>query len=78
MPIAAVTPPGTTTAPRPLLVFLHGFGGNQDSSLVGAMFAALAALGPRAPDVVFPYGGDRLLLARPRRRRLGLLRDAAR
>src|SRR5262249_38572658 len=23
-----------------------------------AMFAALARLGPRAPDVVFPYGGD--------------------
>jgi S-formylglutathione hydrolase FrmB len=57
MPVAAVIPAGTTSRPRPLLVFLHGFGGNQDSSLVATMFAALARLGTRAPDVVFPYGG---------------------
>jgi len=57
MQVAAVVPAGTTAAPRPLLVFLHGFGGNQDSSLVGPMFAALAKLGSRAPDIVFPYGG---------------------
>ena len=57
MPVAAVVPPGTTTRPRPLLVFLHGYGANQDSYLSDAMFAALAQLGAQAPDVVFPYGG---------------------
>jgi len=57
MPVTAVVPAGASTAPRPLLVFLHGFGGNQDSSLVAPLFAALARLGARAPDIVFPYGG---------------------
>jgi hypothetical protein len=40
-----------------LLVFLHGKGEDQNSNLDDAMFAALARLGSRAPDVVFPYGG---------------------
>jgi S-formylglutathione hydrolase FrmB len=53
----AVEPPGGGEG-RPLLVFLHGKGGNQESNLVSQMFAALAALGRRAPDVVFPYGGE--------------------
>ncbi len=57
MPVAAVVPAGSTTGPRPLLVFLHGYGANQDSYLTDAMFAALARLGAAAPDVVFPYGG---------------------
>jgi len=57
MPVAAVIPAGSTTRPRPLLVFLHGYGANQDSYLTDAMFAALARLGTQAPDVVFPYGG---------------------
>jgi S-formylglutathione hydrolase FrmB len=57
MPVAAVIPEGAAGAERPLLVFLHGKGGNQDSSLGDALFAALARLGSRAPDVVFPYGG---------------------
>ena len=57
MPVAAVIPAGSTTRPRPLLVFLHGYGANQDSYLTDAMFAALARLGAQAPDVVFPYGG---------------------
>jgi len=56
MPVAAVIPAGSTTRPRPLLVFLHGYGANQDSYLTDAMFAALAQLGAQAPDVVFPYG----------------------
>jgi S-formylglutathione hydrolase FrmB len=44
---------------RPLLVFLHGRGGSEEESNVnGAFFSALAALGARAPDVVFPNGGD--------------------
>jgi S-formylglutathione hydrolase FrmB len=44
---------------RPLLVFLHGRGGAQEESNANsAFFGALAALGARAPDVVFPNGGD--------------------
>ena len=57
MPVAAVIPAGSTARPRPLLVFLHGYGANQNSYLTDAMFAALARLGAQAPDVVFPYGG---------------------
>lgn len=54
--VAAVIPAGGGV--RPLLVLLHGKGGDQDSELNDAMFAALAALGRSAPDVVFPYGGQ--------------------
>jgi S-formylglutathione hydrolase FrmB len=43
---------------RPLLVFLHGRGMTEDGSLNAQMFAALAGLGDRAPDIVFPDGGD--------------------
>ena len=43
---------------RPLLVFLHGRGGNESSSLRKPMFDALKALGTRAPIVAFPDGGD--------------------
>jgi enterochelin esterase-like enzyme len=57
LPVAAVVPAGSTEGRRPLLVFLHGKGGDENSELDDAMFAALAGLGPRAPDVVFPYGG---------------------
>ena len=54
----AVQAPGSSAAGRPLLVFLHGKGEDQESNLVGGMFAALAELGPNAPDVVFPDGGE--------------------
>ena len=57
LPVAAVVPPGKSAGPRPLLVFLHGKGEDENSYLDDAMFAALARLGPRAPDVAFPYGG---------------------
>jgi S-formylglutathione hydrolase FrmB len=57
LPVTAVVPAGTTAGRRPLLVFLHGKGEDQDSNLDDAMFAALARLGARAPDVVFPSGG---------------------
>ena len=57
LPVAAVVPPGESAGPRPLLVFLHGKGEDENSYLDDAMYAALARLGPRAPDVVFPYGG---------------------
>jgi S-formylglutathione hydrolase FrmB len=55
---AAVTPAGGSGAGRSLLVFLHGKGENEDSNLSGQFFAALAQLGSRAPDVVFPDGGE--------------------
>ncbi len=54
----AVIPPGSSGAARPLLVFLHGKGENEDSNLSGQFFAALAQLGSRAPDVVFPDGTE--------------------
>ena len=57
LPVAGVIPAGSSGEQRPLLVFLHGKGGNQNSGLNGAMFTALARLGARAPDIVFPYGG---------------------
>jgi S-formylglutathione hydrolase FrmB len=41
----------------PLLVFLHGRDGDQESGLVDQMFAALDGLGDRAPVVAFPDGG---------------------
>jgi S-formylglutathione hydrolase FrmB len=52
-----VRPAGAATG-RPLLVFLHGRGMGEDGMLSRAMFAALAAQGDRAPDIVFPDGGD--------------------
>jgi S-formylglutathione hydrolase FrmB len=52
-----VLPAHSSGRGRPLLVFLHGKGGDQNSTLTDAMFAALAAQGSAAPDVVFPNGG---------------------
>ena len=45
---------------RPLLVFLHGRGGEdgQESNANGEFFGALDRLGARAPVVVFPSGGE--------------------
>ncbi len=54
----AVIPAGTNGRGRPLLVFLHGRGSNEDSNLDGEMFAALHRLGKRGPVIVFPSGGD--------------------
>ena len=47
-------------AKRPLLVFLHGRGGEdgQESNANGEFFGALDRLGKRAPVVVFPSGGE--------------------
>jgi S-formylglutathione hydrolase FrmB len=59
LPVAVVLPPGVGSGkPRPILVFLHGRGGDEDSEQVDQFFAALAKLGGRAPIVAFPYGGD--------------------
>jgi S-formylglutathione hydrolase FrmB len=55
LPLTLVTPAGGG-AHRPLLVFLHGLYYNNNSQLTDQMFAALHALGPRAPDIAFPYG----------------------
>jgi S-formylglutathione hydrolase FrmB len=57
LPVTAIVAAGASDHARPLLVFLHGKDANQDSSVDSTLFAALAALGPRAPDIVFPYGG---------------------
>jgi S-formylglutathione hydrolase FrmB len=56
LPLTLLIPAGTG-AGRPLLVFLHGRGGNQDSELSEQLFAALRSVGARAPDIAFPYGG---------------------
>jgi predicted esterase len=55
--VALVTPRGGG-AGRPLLIFLHGRGGDQDSELNDAFFKGLNELGARAPDVAFPSGGN--------------------
>jgi S-formylglutathione hydrolase FrmB len=57
MPLTLVTPAGGG-AHRPLLVFLHGVIYDNNSQLTDQMFAALAALGARAPDIAFPYGAQ--------------------
>ena len=50
-------PPGGG-AGRPLLIFLHGHGSNQNSELSAQLFKALDRLGSRAPNIAFPYGGE--------------------
>jgi S-formylglutathione hydrolase FrmB len=57
--VRVVVPAGADSgAPRPLLVFLHGRGGDERSSLGEPLFRAIAGLGRRAPVVAFPDGGD--------------------
>jgi S-formylglutathione hydrolase FrmB len=59
LPVTVVTPAAESgSRRRPLLVFLHGRGGDQNSELDDAFYAALAETGKRAPIVAFPYGGD--------------------
>ena len=56
--VSVVVPAGASNG-RPLLVWLHGRRGNEDSELRnGAMYSALAAAAGRAPVIAFPYGGD--------------------
>jgi S-formylglutathione hydrolase FrmB len=57
LPVSVVESDATGEDP-PLLVFLHGRDGNEESGLVDEMFAALDGLGDRAPVVAFPYGGE--------------------
>jgi S-formylglutathione hydrolase FrmB len=57
--VTVVVPPGAApSAPRPLVVFLHGRGGDDRSSLKESMFAELRRLGRAAPVIAFPDGGD--------------------
>ena len=50
-----VTPQGGGKG-RPLLVFLHGYGGTPSDTLSPALVTALRRLGDRAPAVVLPDG----------------------
>jgi S-formylglutathione hydrolase FrmB len=50
--------PESGGAGRPLLVMLHGHGGSPHSVVGNRLFAALQALGRKAPDVVALNGGD--------------------
>lgn len=58
--INVVEPPRLPAAgKRPLLVFLHGRGGSEETTVEDEnFFKGLAKLGPRAPVVAFPDGGD--------------------
>lgn len=56
-PMSLVIPEGSDGSGRPLLVFLHGRDGDENSELNDAMFAGLRQLGDRAPVVAFPDGG---------------------
>jgi S-formylglutathione hydrolase FrmB len=59
LPVTVVLPKDASDGdPRPLLVFLHGHGGDENGFLDEEMFEAVARLGTRAPIVAFPYGGD--------------------
>lgn len=53
-----VVVPETEAEHPPLLIFLHGRGGDEDSELSQEFFDALARAGERAPIVAFPDGGD--------------------
>jgi S-formylglutathione hydrolase FrmB len=58
LPVSVVVPEGAPERRRALVVFLHGRGADEKSSLNDAMYEALAAEGPDAPVMAFPYGGD--------------------
>jgi S-formylglutathione hydrolase FrmB len=55
--VSVIDPTGATAAKRPLLVFLHGAGGSDESFLANrAVLATLGRLGAKAPVVAFPDG----------------------
>jgi S-formylglutathione hydrolase FrmB len=59
LPTTVVVPEAVSDVRRPpLLVFLHGRGGDERTELDDAFFSALASVGERAPVVALPYGGD--------------------
>jgi poly(3-hydroxybutyrate) depolymerase len=57
MPVTVVVS-GGAIGRRPLVVFLHGRGGDETSELSSAFFRALRAAGRAAPVFAFPDGGD--------------------
>ena len=57
-PVSVLVPEGAKDAGRPLLVLLHGRGGDESSFLTQPFYDAVAALGDRAPVIAFPDGGD--------------------
>jgi S-formylglutathione hydrolase FrmB len=58
LPVSVVVPEGAGDEPRPLLVFLHGRDGDEQSGLTEEMYSALAEQGRLAPVVAFPNGGE--------------------
>jgi S-formylglutathione hydrolase FrmB len=57
--VVAPRKPADERGERPLLVFLHGRGGSDDTFMGNeSIFESLAKLGARAPIVAFPDGGD--------------------
>jgi S-formylglutathione hydrolase FrmB len=60
-PVTVIVPKALEDATRPpLLVFLHGRGGEAGSEASEAFYAALESLGSRAPVVAMPDGGDHM------------------
>lgn len=57
MAVKVVVPEGGADH-KPLLVFLHGRGGDESSYLHDPLFEAVKALGDRAPVVAFPDGAE--------------------
>ena len=57
MKLKVVVPEGGAKG-KPLLVFLHGRGGDESSYLHDPVYDAVEALGDRAPVVAFPDGAE--------------------
>jgi enterochelin esterase-like enzyme len=59
LPVSVVVPASEPMGERPLLVFLHGAGGSNESFIGDSRFlAAVARLGDEAPIIAFPYGEE--------------------
>lgn len=57
--VSVIEPAGHTATKRPLLVFLHGAGGSNESFLGNeAVLDGLDALGRKAPVIAFPDGEE--------------------
>jgi enterochelin esterase-like enzyme len=57
--VSVIEPIGNTRTERPLLVFLHGAGGSNESFLADqAVLAGISRLGREAPVVAFPDGEE--------------------
>lgn len=57
LPVSVIEPAETAAGDRPLLVFLHGAGGSDQTSVSDpGLHEALAEVGERAPVIAFPDG----------------------